>query len=249
MDHKQKCMEQRNFLKANFIGLENVITDQMNSIDYPPVQKDYDGEPIKLPEIDTERIPNKNIIDCIKNRRSRRKFSDENISLHDLSFLLWATQGVQRKLNDDKITLRPVPSGGARHPFETYLAINCVDGLEKGIYRYLPLEHALIFLFSVDDMKNKLTEANLGQPFAGESAVTFLWSVIPYRTEWRYSFVSAKTILLDCGHLGQNLYLACEAIGLGTCAIAAYDQKKCDDLLKLDREDEFVVYVSPVGKY
>jgi SagB-type dehydrogenase family enzyme len=58
-----------------------------------------------------------------------------------------------------------------------------------------------------------------------------------------------KVMLLDAGHLCQNLYLACEAIGLGTCAIGAYDQNKIDTFINVDGEDEFVVYLSPVGIY
>jgi SagB-type dehydrogenase family enzyme len=84
--------------------------------------------------------------------------------------------------------------------------------------------------------------------FAGKCAVTFIWSVVPYRTEWRYTVESKKIILQDSGHMGQNLYLACESINCGTCAIGAYDQKKFDKLCGLDGKDEFVVYVSPVGR-
>ncbi|RLC52077.1 MAG: SagB/ThcOx family dehydrogenase, partial [Candidatus Cloacimonadota bacterium] len=96
--------------------------------------------------------------------------------------------------------------------------------------------------------REKIIEATLDQKFTGESAAVFVWSVIPYRSEWRYSIAAHKTMLLDAGHVCQNLYLACEAIKAGTCAIAAYDQKKMDELLRLDGQDEFVVYLAPVGK-
>ena len=46
----------------------------------------------------------------------------------------------------------------------------------------------------------------------------------------------------------RNLYLACESIGCGTCAIASYRQEELDQFLGLDGEDEFVVYLAPVGK-
>jgi SagB-type dehydrogenase family enzyme len=80
------------------------------------------------------------------------------------------------------------------------------------------------------------------------SAVVFLWTAIPYRTEWRYTIVAPKLIAQESGHICQNLYLACEAIGAGTCAVGAYDQKKMDELLGVDGEDEFTIYVAPVGK-
>ncbi len=66
--------------------------------------------------------------------------------------------------------------------------------------------------------------------------------------EWRYDITAHKVILLDAGHFCQNLYLGCKAIGAGTCAIAAYDQEKMDQLLKVDGEEEFAIYLAPVGK-
>jgi SagB-type dehydrogenase family enzyme len=66
--------------------------------------------------------------------------------------------------------------------------------------------------------------------------------------EWRYGLAAHKVIAIDAGHVCQNLYLACEAIGAGTCAIAAYDQEAMDDLVGLDGKDEFTIYLAPVGK-
>jgi SagB-type dehydrogenase family enzyme len=102
-------------------------------------------------------------------------------------------------------------------------------------------------LFSDATLTERVHEACYDQ-YVKDSAVTFIWTTIPYRTEWRYSMVSAKIIAQDSGHLCQNLYLACEAIGAGTCAIGAYDQKKMDRVLKVDGKDEFAIYVAPVGK-
>ena len=123
-----------------------------------------------------------------------------------------------------------------------------VSGLESGVYRYLPMSHQLLHEFSEERLADKLVEASLGQSFAGRAAVTFLWAAVPYRMEWRYGAAAHKVIALDAGHVCQNLYLACEAIHAGTCAIAAYDQKKVDALLRLDGEEEFVIYLAPVGK-
>jgi len=88
----------------------------------------------------------------------------------------------------------------------------------------------------------------MDQPFVGQAAACFIWSAVPYREEWRYGTQAAKGILLDAGHVCQNLYLACESIGCGTCAIAAYRQEELDRFLGLDGEDELVVYLAPVGK-
>lgn len=240
----------REFMKSNFEEWDDIKTDQEMELPQPPLEKPY-GEgavTIDLPAVKEEVLCSKNIYECMKSRRSRRKYANEPVSLEELSFLLWATQGIDKVTENRYATLRPVPSGGARHPFETYLAASNVEGLKKGVYRYLPLSHKLLFMYEEENISNIVVNATRDQKFTGRSAVTFIWSCIPYRSEWRYSISAHKTMLLDAGHVCQNLYLACEAIGCGTCAIAAYDQVLADKLIRADGEDEFSVYVAPVGK-
>lgn len=186
------------------------------------------------------------VMDAVAGRKSHRKFTDDSLTLEELSFLLWATQGVREVLESGAVR-RTVPSGGNRHPFETYLVINRVEGLEPGLYRYLPLDQKLCRLGKIDDAAARVGEGCNGQTFVGEGAVVFVWSVIPYRSEWRYSHLSYRPVLMDVGHVCQNLYTACEAIGVGTCAIAAFDQTLMDTLIGVDGKDEFTIYLAPVG--
>lgn len=123
-----------------------------------------------------------------------------------------------------------------------------MDGLKRGLYRYLPVEHKLLFIHTVDDLSNKVSDGCRGQKFVGNAAVVFVWTTVPYRAEWRYGSISHKMIAMNSGHVCQNLYLACASISAGTCAVDAYNQKKMDAILGVDGEDEFVVYVAPVGK-
>ena len=106
----------------------------------------------------------------------------------------------------------------------------------------------MVFESEEKQLAEKISDASLGQSFTGKSAVTFVWTAIPYRMEWRYSLASYKVIAMDAGHVGQNLYLACEAINAGTCAIAAYSQDLMDTLINVDGTEEFVIYLAPVGK-
>lgn len=225
-------------------------TDQSSGVKPPPVQKPYCAD---LKTIDLIRpkafsgISRKDLTEAIHDRKSHRHFKDQPLTIGELSFLLWATQGIRRQV-DAATAMRTVPSAGARHAFETYLCIFNVEGVQEGIFRYLPLEHQLLFIGERPDLRSSLIHASFNQFFSGSSAVTFIWSAIPYRMEWRYDLAAHKVILLDAGHVCQNLYLACEAIGAGTCAIAAYDQELIDDLIGLDGNDEFVIYMAPVGK-
>lgn len=120
--------------------------------------------------------------------------------------------------------------------------------MEKGFYRYLPFEHQLLFEYNEKQIEQKLVEATLGQTFVGQGPVVFIWTAIPSRMEWRYGPAAHKLIALDAGHVCQNLYLGCEAIHAGCCAVAAYHQQLCDQLLRLDGKEEFVIYMAPIGK-
>ncbi len=225
-------------------------TDQHRGIPPPPIQKPFplDALRIPLPRPSGEEPFNEiRLDDAITRRESRRHFAPAPLSLAELGFLLWTTQGI-REILHPAAALRTVPSAGARHALETYLCVRQVEELAPGIYRYLPVEHELVRVTDVPDLGARLTQAVLGQAFAGQAAVTFAWTAIPYRMEWRYGLASHKVIALDAGHVCQNLYLACEAIGAGTCAIAAYDQNAMDELLGVDGRDEFTVYLAPVGK-
>jgi SagB-type dehydrogenase family enzyme len=179
-------------------------------------------------------------------------YTDEYLTLEELSYLLWSTQGIQKIVmrSDGRVShhYRTVPSGGARHPFETYLLINRVEGLEPGIYRYIPVKHKLLFLRSGEGLADEISDICYDQKFVGRGAVVFIWAAVPYRSEWRYSAVAHKDIAMEAGHICQNLYLAAESIGGGACAILGYDQKAIDEFVGVDGKEEFVVYLSPAGK-
>ena len=253
-DH-QIIRDLRAFLKDD-IRKQTDFSQSDQSLGYPmpPVEKPLaEGQAARpLPEWRGVVKPEGDLAALIAGRSSRRKYAPEALSAEELSFLLWATQGV-RRVKGERV-LRTVPSAGNRHPFESYLAltrpVRAADGqvFEAGLWRYLPLSHALTFLGCPDNLTDKVGMAALGQTFVGLAPVTFIWSALPYRTEWRYVQASHKVMAIDAGHICQNLYLAAEAIGCGTCGVAAYDQQAADQLLGLDGQDEFVVYMAPVGK-
>lgn len=252
MESMESC---RRFLKADAWRewqQESHETDQQKGVPAPPVQKPCpaDAELIALAAPEALRIGRAPLIEVIRSRRSRRRYTADPLSQEELSFLLWATQGVRevREIPEGTRTVRTVPSAGSRHAFETYLAVRRVTGLRPGLYRYLPLEHKLCLLGEDAELAGKVATACCRQRFIGEAAVVFIWTAIPHRTEWRYTITSPKLIALDAGHVCQNLYLAAGAIGAGACAIAAYYQDEVDALLGVDGQDEFAVYIAPVGR-
>ena len=191
-----------------------------------------------------------NLYQLLAKRKSSRVYTQEDMSLLQLSFLLWATQGITSIRGKSYATIRTAPCGGARHPFETYLLVRQVEGLLPGVYHYLPMTHQLELLEELEDREamTQLVDLSLcGQAWAAKANVVFYWSFVPYRSEWRYGIYAHRMVLADLGHVGENLYLACTALGLGTCGIGAYDQALCDKTFRLDGEEEFVVYAETVG--
>ncbi len=235
-------------------NLEDRKSDQMRGLPRPGIQKPVsgDGERVELVPADALKMGDMSLRQVILQRRSRRKFTETPLTREELSFLLFATQGVQeiiRNQQDEPLaTIRTVPSAGARHAFETYIVVLNVEGITPGLYRYLPLEHQLAAENHDDNLSEKVIDACCGQRFTGKGAVVFIWTAVPYRMEWRYHDSSAKFISLDAGHLCQNLYLAAESIGAGTCGIGAYFDDLANEIVGVDGENEIVVYIAPVGK-
>ncbi|PID56176.1 thioester oxidase [candidate division KSB3 bacterium] len=225
-------------------------TDQHQGIAPPPIEKAVPPDAKRLdllPPAQWTGIPKVDLLSAIQRRKSHRRFQKQPFTLEELAFLLWTTHGITHVVQPGT-AFRTVPSAGCRHALETYLCILNVKGLEMGIYRYLPVEHQLMLEFHDDELERKIIDVTLGQKFTGRAAVTFFWTTIPYRMEWRYDAAAYKVIALDAGHVCQNLYLSCEAIEAGCCAIAAYNQVLADALLKLDGQEEFNLYLAAAGK-
>jgi len=238
----------RNFLKTTSLMKGDRLqfeSDQLKKIPAPPLQKPYPENVNLIDLIKPEdfKIGEMAFIDVINKRRSRRKFTKDLFTLEELSFLLWATQGVQYIIGGGNATWRTVPSGGARHPFETYLCLWQVEGLQPGLYRYLSIEHKLYLIR--EDLEKPFS---INKTLVAPAPIVFIWTVVPYRTEWRYGAFSYKTMAQETGHICQNLYLASEAIGVGACAVGAYIQNLMDEYVSVDGKDEFVVYTARVGK-
>lgn len=254
---RQEILKKREWLKGYTPAyVQAEATDQQQKLRaLPPVKAGKGTKVIPLLRQWENLEKKKSLTELIEQRQSRRKYTKEPLTLDELSYLLWACQGVRKFAGKYRqVTFRNVPSAGSRHCMETYLFVSNVAGLEKGIYHYLAETHELELWEEKPDYEEELIRALGDQPFAGSAPVTFVWSALPYRMEWRYGLMSHKYILLDAGHACENLYLACEAIGLGTCAIGAYDQELMDELLgfgpgpSADEDYECVIYAAPVGK-
>ena len=141
---------------------------------------------------------------------------------------------------------RTAPSAGGLYPVETYLLVRAIDGLEPGIYHFRPLT-ADLELLKRGDYAEVLTSAALGQEMVVDAQVTFIWSAVLERGKWKYRERAYRYIYIDAGHIGQNLYLAAEGLGLGVCTIGAFFDDDVNRLIGVDGTDETVIYMGCVG--
>ena len=224
-------------------------SDQMKGLQQPRLELEYDKAKtiIDLPEPKEIKVSSISLRGAIENRRSIRKYSQESLTIEELSYLLWSTQGV-KEVSPRSATFRTVPSAGARHAFETYLLVNNVKDLQSGIYRFLAIEHKLVEMNTEPNIADQITAACFGQKFVKTSAVTFIWTAVAYRMKWRYGERGYRYMHLDAGHVCQNLYLSAESIDSGVCAIAAFSDDDMNRLMNVNGEEQFVIYIATVGK-
>ena len=223
-------------------------TDQQLNRPQPPLVKaPMTAGAIDLPKDFSSLPPSGDFLSVVNRRRSHRVYTDEAMTLTQLSYLLWCTQGVRSLRGRAYATLRTVPSGGARHAFECYMIVRHIDGLAPGRYHYLPMMHQVEFLGPVDEPDSLIAGTLCGQRWAAKAGVIFYYSCVFYRAEWRYGIRAHAPVLIDSGHVTENLYLAATSIGLGGCAIAAMDPEKANAVFGLDGKEETIFYAMPVG--
>ncbi len=207
----------------------------------PPAVKTYTQAPrISLP---APHAPGADLWRVIAARRSRREYLPGPLPLDDLSALLAAAQGV----TEPRWGFRAAPSAGALYPIETYVAAHDVEGLEPGLYHYAVADHALEPV-RTGDLRASLVAAGIGQEMLGTAQACFILTAIFQRTRWRYRERAYRYILLEAGHIGQNLYLAATGLGLGACAIGAFLDDQVNHLLGVDGEEEAALYLLTVGR-
>jgi SagB-type dehydrogenase family enzyme len=197
----------------------------------------------RIPLLDPVGLRGLSVEEALETRRSVRDYSDRLLSLEALSRLLHAAQGI----TEQRFGFRAAPSAGALYPIELYAVVHSVSGLASGIYHYAVQEHALEAL-QPGDFRGRVTQAGLYQQFLGQANVCFLLSAVFQRTRWKYRERAYRYVLLEAGHVGQNLYLAATSMGLGACAVGAFLDDQLNDLLGLDGAAEAVLYVVSVGE-
>jgi SagB-type dehydrogenase family enzyme len=174
-------------------------------------------------------------------RRSVRSYTEQLLTLEDVSQLLWAAQGITEPGG-----FRTAPSAGALYPLEVYVVAGDVQGLYPGVYHYIPDGHQVIKILD-GDKRIDLADAALGQESVRNGAVVFVFTGIYERTTTKYGERGVMYVHIELGHAAQNLCLQATAMGLGAVTIGAFYDEQVADLLALTEEEQ-PLYIIPVGR-
>mgnify|MGYP001770752666 CR=1 FL=1 len=187
--------------------------------------------------------------EALSRRRSVREYLEEPLTLRELGQILWAAYGI----SETKWGFRTAPSAGAIYPLNVYAVVGergvVGDGgaLAPGVYKYLPARHSLL-LVKPGDVRRQLYEAALRQEWVLSAPVSLVVSARYWKTERVYGERGrVRYVHMDLGHLGQNVYLQCTALGLGTVAVGAFDDEGVKEAVGLS-EDETPLYIMPIGR-
>ena len=209
----------------------------------PDPYKSYPDNPkIELPK--QNNIKTETLNHAILNRRSIRDFSKKPLSKEHLSYLIWASTGIQRK--ERGFEYRTAPSAGALYPIETYVVINNVKNIAQGVYHY-NIESNHLEEIKKGDYRSAIAEAALNQPMCYHAAAVFIWTAIFNRSKCKYGQRAYRYIYLDAGHIAENLALSATSINLGTCQIAALYDDEVNQIIDIDGITESTIYLSVVG--
>ena len=188
---------------------------------------------------------------ALQNRRSQRQFLDKEISLENLSQILWAAYGITQPRENPPFLrggLRTAPSAGALFPLEIYVVVGKVKGIDPGVYKYISKEHKIIRIID-KDLRTELTAAAWGQKMIEEAPASIIYTAIFSRMTDKYGERGRERyVCMDLGHSAQNVYLQSEALGLGTCAIGAFTDEDIAKILNLPKNEE-PLYIMPIGHY
>jgi len=197
------------------------------------------NEKIILPQ--PEKDSDFSIEKALSNRRSIRNFENKELSLEQVSQLLWAAQGIT-----DISGKRASPSAGATYPLTVYLVVEKVKDLIPGVYKFIPEDHSLMFILE-GEKSTALKNAALGQGFIENAPINIVFGAIYEKTTNRYGERGIQYVHMEAGHAAQNIYLQCESLGLGTVAVGAFDEDRVREILNMS-EKEIPLYIMPVGK-
>jgi SagB-type dehydrogenase family enzyme len=227
----------RVFIPALVLGLVLYLTPSVFNNQNRPDKMENGTVRLQPPELKG----NVTIEETLLNRRSIRTYKDDPVRVAQIGQLLWAAQGITLESNG----FRTAPSAGATYPLEVYLLAGDVDGLDPGLYRYVPDRH-LLEKVADGDLRNSLADASLGQDPVRYAPASVIISADYERTAGRYGERAIRFVHMETGHAAQNVCLQAVSLGLGTVIVGAFNDQQVAEVLGLPANEE-PLYIIPVG--
>jgi SagB-type dehydrogenase family enzyme len=212
--------------KINTKDLSFKIQDQVG-------KTDGESEEIMLP--DPKLKGSISLEEALKIRRSIRDFSEKDLTLEDISQILWAAQGI----TEESLGFRTAPSAGALYPLELFVVKS------DGLFHYVAEEHKLEKLSS-QDLRQKLMKASLFQESISTAPIDIVITAIYERTTAKYGERGIRYVHIEAGHACQNILLQAAALQLGAVPIGAFSDDEVQKVLNLPAAYK-PLYVIPVG--
>lgn len=222
-------------ISASAIGLGGIGADSVVGYEKPDAE-----DIINLP---APNMGTKSLADSIQQRRSRRNFTGESVTLEELAALLHGATGITMSGHRN---FRAAPSAGATYPIETMVVVQHAEGLEPGVYIYKVENHEL-WPVRTGDISAHFARACFGIQDPASVAVAICFVQVPSRIQPRYGGRSQRYTYMEAGHMGQNIYLVSESLGLGCVAVGAFRDSDMDALLGLTGERS-CIYVHCIGR-
>ncbi|WP_456278615.1 SagB/ThcOx family dehydrogenase [Bacillus sp. AK128] len=243
-DWELACKEFVEATSYGFGDLEKGWHLKVDSSKKPPTYLKYEDAIVKIPlgEPNFKEVPS--LWNILQNRRSKRNFLDTPITLDQLNLLLWGTQGITADLGDYQV--RTSPSAGALFPIETFMIINHVEGLEKGLY-HLNVQDWVLEGIKLGDFSEFTFEVTEEQEMTKKAAVNFVWTAVIDRTAYKYKERAYRYIWWDVGHIAQNFHLVANGLGLGSCTMGHWFDKELNKFLGIDGQKHLSVLMASVG--
>ena len=211
----------------------------------PPFKEDFDAPCVDL---EPPRLPAIPLAEALAQRSSCRRFAPKPIALSQLGSALHAGYGVLDRIELwGEFCVRPVPSGGGLYPLELYVLAQRVQGLTAGVHHYVPLGHRLEAVRPDALPANLSSEMFLGQPYLVQAAAIIVIAAVVERSMWKYDDRGYRYIVLEAGHVAQNINLCAAGLGLASLNLGGFFDEDVAALLKLDAQREIVLYGIALG--
>jgi SagB-type dehydrogenase family enzyme len=183
--------------------------------------------------------------EALNSRRTHRAFQAHALTLKQFSQMLWAAYGVTAVTPGRQ--LKTAPSAGATYPIDVYAVVGegGVESLASGVYHYRPESHS-VRRVSSGDGRTQVASACRRQMWMAPAPLLVVITGEYARCSAKYGPRGVIYTHIEAGHVGQNVFLQAEALGLKAGIVGAFEKEDLGKALHIPAAHEPLL-VMPVG--